>query len=216
MTADPIRVLVVDDHPVVRRGLAAMLSVYDDLALVGEASDGADAIRLCGELHPDVVLMDLLLPGMDGATATQAIRHQFPQCQVVALTSFREDELLRRVIQAGAVGYLLKNVGAEELAAGIRAARAGQPTVAPEALPVLLHALAQAPPPGADLSPREREVLNLMVRGLSNTAIAEQLVVSPHTIRDYVSNILAKLGVPTRAAAIALAVQHHLVDEIPE
>jgi NarL family two-component system response regulator LiaR len=210
--ADPIRVLLVDDHLMVRRGLAAMLSAYDDFALVGEAGDGEEAVRLCEQLRPDVVLMDLLLPGMDGATATAAIRRRYPAIQVIALTSFREDDLLRRVVQAGAIGYLLKNAGAEELAAAIRAARAGQPTLAPEALPVLFHTVAHPAASGSELTEREREVLALLVRGMSNTAIAEQLVLSTRTVRGHVSNILAKLGVASRTEAVALAVQHHLVN----
>lgn len=212
ITTNLIHILLVDDHLMVRRGLAAMLSVYDDLELVGETGDAAEAVSLCVQLQPDVVLMDLLLPGMDGATATETIRRRFPAIQVLALTSFRDDELLRRVIQAGAIGYLLKNVGAEELATAIRAARAGQPTLAPEALPALLQVVAHAAGPGADLTVREREVLALMVKGLSNAAIAEQLALSLSTTRTHVSNILAKLGVATRAAAVAQAVQQHLVD----
>lgn len=210
--SDPIRLLLVDDHLMVRRGLAAILSVYDDLELVGETGDAEEAIGLCAQLQPDVVLMDLLLPGMDGANATETIRRRFPATQVIALTSFQEDDLLRRVIQAGAIGYLLKNVGADELAAAIRAARAGQPTLAAEALPALLHAITHVAAPGTDLTPREHDVLALMTKGLSNAAIAEQLAVSLSTTRTHVSNILAKLGVTTRTEAVALAVQHHLVD----
>src|SRR5438105_1089652 len=177
----------------VRRGLAAMLSVFEDLELVGEASNAEEAIGMCEQLRPDVVLMDLLLPGMDGATATEVIRSRFPMTQVIALTSFRDDTLLRRVIQAGAIGYLLKNVGSEDLAAAIRAARTGQPTLAPEAIPELLHVVAHATPaPGIDLTERERDVLALMVKGMSNVAIAEQLALSLSTIRTHVSSILAK------------------------
>ena len=209
---DRIRVLFVDDHLMVRRGLTAMLSVYDDLELVGETGNAEEAIRLCAELQPDVVLMDLLLPDTDGATTTEVIRRQSPSIQVIALTSFEDDELLRRVIQAGAIGYLLKNAGADELVAAIRAAQAGRPTLAPEAMPALLHAVAQAAPPGTELTERERAVLALMVKGMSNGAIAEQLTLSLSTIRTHVTNILARLGVATRTEAVALTVQRHLLD----
>lgn len=208
---DRIRVLFVDDHLMVRRGLAAMLSVYDDLELVGETGNAEEAIHLCAELRPDVVLMDLLLPDMDGASATEIIRRQSPAIQVIALTSFEDDELLRRVIQAGAIGYLLKNVGADDLVAAIRAAHAGRPTLAPEAMPALLHAVAHAAPSSTELTERERAVLALMVKGMSNAAIAKQLALSLSTIRTHVSNILGKLGVATRTEAVALAVQRHLV-----
>jgi NarL family two-component system response regulator LiaR len=204
-------VLLVDDHAMVRRGLAAFLKAFDDLELASEAADGAEAIERCAEVQPDVVLMDLMMPGTDGVVATRAIRQRFPTVQVLALTSFREEELIHRALQAGAIGYLLKNVSAEDLAAAIRAAHAGRPTLAPEATQALVHAAAQPPVPGQDLSPREREVLALLVQGLSNTAIADRLVVSPSTAKAHVSSILSKLGVTSRTEAVALAVQHRLV-----
>ncbi len=199
-----------------RRGLAAFLSVFDDLELVGEAGGGAEAIRMCAQLQPDVVLMDVLLPDLDGARATQAIRERWPQTQVLALTSFAEEADVQRMIRAGAISYLLKTVTAEELAAAIRAAGRGQSTLAPEALHAMLHAASHPSTPGADLTAREREVLALMVQGLSNTAIAARLVVSQSTIKGHVSNILAKLKVSSRTEAVALAVQHQLVDVRPE
>jgi len=209
--ANPIRVLLVDDHAVVRSGLAAFLLAFDDLELVGEAASGEEAVRLCEQSRPDVVLMDLVMPGMDGATATRAIRERCPQIQVIALTSFKEKELVEGALEAGAIGYLLKNVSAEELADAIRKAHAGKPTLAPEATQVLIQAARQPPAPGFDLTEREREVLALMVEGLSNPEIAERLVVSPSTVKFHVSNILSKLGVASRTEAVALAVQHHLV-----
>jgi len=206
-----LQVLLVDDHAMVRRGLATFLKAFDDLALAGEAAQGEEAVRRCAEVQPDVVLMDLEMPVMDGVAATRAIRERFPAVRVLALTSFRDEELVQRALQAGAIGYLLKNVSADDLATAIRAAHAGRPTLAPEATQALVRAAAQPPVPGQDLTPREREVLALMVQGLSNTAIAERLVVSPSTAKAHVSSILSKLGVTSRTEAVALAMQHHLV-----
>jgi NarL family two-component system response regulator LiaR len=206
----PIRVMVVDDHPMVRRGLATFLMVFDDLELAGEAARGEAAIQLCAQILPDVVLMDMVMPDMDGATTTRAIRQQFPTVQVIALTSFKEAELVQNVLEAGAIGYLLKDVSADELAQAIRAAHAGRATLSPEAAQALVHAATQPPAPGHDLTERERAVLALMVEGLNNTQIAERLVVSPSTIKSHVSNILSKLGVASRTEAVALAVRRHL------
>ena len=206
-----IRVLIVDDHKVVRSGLAAFLTVFDDMVLVGEAGNGKDAVHLCGQLRPDVVLMDLMMPGMDGAAATHVIRQQYPRIQVIALTSFREAELVQAVLQAGAVGYLLKNVAADELADAVRAAYHGRPTLAPEVTEVLMRAITRPPTPGHDLTVREWEVLELMVKGLSNADIASDLTVSRSTVKFYVSSILAKLHVTSRVEAVALAVERHLV-----
>jgi len=211
--AAPIRVLVVDDQPVVRSGLAAFLSVYDNLTLVGEANDGAKAVNLCGQLRPDVVLMDLIMPHMDGAEATLAIRKHYPHIQVIALTSFKEDDLIKRVLEAGAIGYLLKNVSADELADAICAAHAGRPTLTLEATQLLIRQTRQNQftQPGFDLTPREREVLVLMVEGLNNSAIAERLIISRSTVKFHVSNVLSKLQVSSRMAAITYAITHKLV-----
>ena len=206
-----IRVMIVDDHAMVRRGLAAFLQVFDDLELIGEAASGEEAVQVAASVQPDVVLMDLMMDQMDGAAATCAIRASHPHVQVIALTSFREEVLVQKALQAGAISYLLKNVSADELAAAIRAAHAGRSTLAPEAAEALIHAAAQPPAPGFDLTARERDVLELMVKGLSNVEIAERLVVSQSTIKTHVSSILAKLGVTGRTEAVALAVQHHLV-----
>ncbi len=209
---DEIRVLVVDDHDMVRRGLAAFLKVRPGLAIVGEARDGAEAVRLCGELQPDVVLMDLLMPGMNGNDATRAIRSRWPRIQVIALTSFGEQELVQEALQAGAVGYLLKNVSADELTRAIHAACEGKPTLAPEAAQALLKITRSAEPAiGADLTARERAVLALMAEGLTNPQIAARLAISTPTARAHVSNVLAKLGAVTRSEAVALAVRHKLV-----
>jgi len=209
--SQPIRVLLVDDHTMVRRGLATILKVFDDLQLAGEAENAEAAIQLCGEVEPDVVLMDMVLPGMDGATATRTIRQQFPQVQVIALTSFKEGALIKNALQAGAIGYLLKDVSADELAQAIRAAYAGRATLSPDVAQVLVHAASQPPKPGIDLTERERTVLALMVEGLNNTQIAEKLTVSPSTIKSHVSNILTKLGVSSRTEAVTLALRRGLV-----
>jgi NarL family two-component system response regulator LiaR len=207
----PIKVIIVDDHAVVRSGLSAFLMVYDDLDFVGEAAGGEEAIRLCKNLRPDVVLMDLVMPGMDGAAATQAIRDECPDTQVIALTSFKEQELVQGALKAGAIGYLLKNVSANELVSAIRAAHAGRPTLAPEAAHVLIQASQNPPAIGSDLTSREREILALMVEGLSNPDIAERLVVSRSTVKFHVSSVLSKLGVSTRTQAVTLALQNKLV-----
>ena len=208
----PIRVLLVDDHAVVRSGLSAFLLAFDDLELAGEASSGEEAVRLCGLLQPDVVLMDLVMPGIDGAQATRAIRQKCPAIQVIALTSFKEQELIEGAMEAGAIGYLLKNVSADELARAIREAHAGRPTLAPEATQALIQARREPPKIGFDLTQRELEVLALLVEGLNNRQIAERLVVSRSTIKFHVSSILSKLGVASRTEAVAVAVKEGLVD----
>ncbi|MEA5079244.1 MAG: response regulator transcription factor [Anaerolineaceae bacterium] len=208
----PIRVMVVDDHAVVRSGLNAFLSSYDDLQMAGTAKSGEEAVALCEELKPDVVLMDLIMPGMDGVAATKAIRKLLPKTQVIILTSFKEDTMIQKAIQAGAIGYLLKDVQADEIAEAIRLVNAGQSILSPEATQALMRVANQPRQLGYDLSDRELEVLALMVKGLNNTEIAEKLVVSLSTIKHHVSHILSKLDAANRSEAVALAVQNHLVE----
>lgn len=207
----PIQVLLVDDHRMVREGLAVFLQVADDLELAGEAEDGAEAVELCARLQPDVVLMDLKMPRMDGATATRLITERFPGIRVIALTSFQEEGLVERALHAGAISYLLKNVTAEALGEAIRSAAAGRATLAPEAAQDLVRSATKGPQPGSDLTPREREVLGLMVRGSSNKEIAQALVVSQSTAKFHVSRILAKLGASGRTEAVTIALHHGLV-----
>lgn len=207
-----IRVMLVDDHAVVRSGLSTFLMTCDDMELVGEASSGEQALDMCQKVRPDVVVMDLVMSGMDGATATRLIRERCPEIQVIALTSFKEQELVQGALQAGAIGYLLKDISAGELANAIRAAYAGKPTLAPEAAQALIHA-ARLPADriGFDLTEREREVLALMVQGLNNIGIAERLVISRSTAKFHVSSILSKLGSTSRTEAVVIALQNNLV-----
>jgi NarL family two-component system response regulator LiaR len=209
-SSQSIRVMLVDDHAMVRRGLSTFLKIFDDLQLVGEAESGEAAIQLCAEVLPDVVLMDMILPDMDGAASTRVIRQRFPQVQVIALTSFKTGDLVRKALEAGAIGYLLKDVTAEELVRAIRAAHAGRTTLSPEVAQTLVE-IAGQPKPGYNLTGRELEVLALMVDGLNNTQIAGKLTVSPSTIKSHVSNILSKLGVASRTEAVTLALRNHIV-----
>jgi len=207
----PIRVMLVDDHTMVRRGLATFLKVFDDLEMAGEAENGEIAIQLCAETLPDVILMDMVMPGMDGPTATRAIRQKFPKIQVIALTSYKEGKLIKSALEAGAIGYLLKDVSADELVWAIRAAHAGRSTLSPEAAQVMVETANQPPAPGLDLTEREREVLSLMIEGLNNTQIAGRLTISPSTVKSHVSNILTKLGVASRTEAVTLALRNNIL-----
>ena len=208
---ESIGVLVVDDHEIVRTGLATFIQAVEDLVLLGEAGSGEQALQLCDELRPDVVLLDMVMPGMDGPSTAKAIKAAHPGTQVLALTSFPEEDLIQRALEAGVLGYLLKNVGANDLASAIRSAKAGRATLAPEAAMTLMQRATRPAPPGHDLSPREKEVLQLMTQGLSNKLIAEQLVISSSTADFHVSNILGKLGAATRTEAVAIALQHNLL-----
>ncbi|MDZ7844638.1 MAG: response regulator transcription factor [Anaerolineales bacterium] len=207
-----IKVLLVDDHNVVRSGLAAFLMAYDDLDLVGEANNGKEAVEKVKELSPDVVLMDLVMPEMDGAETTERIMDIDPEVKVIALTSFKEKDLIERVLEAGAIGYLLKNVGADELAEAIRDAYDGKPTLAPEAAQALIQRTRKPKNQVEELTPRELEVLKLMGEGLTNPQIAEELVISNSTVKFHVSSILGKLNVDSRTEAVVYALKHNLIE----
>jgi two-component system, NarL family, response regulator LiaR len=211
--SDLIRVMIVDDHKMVRSGLSAFLMAYDDLELVAEADSGERALSLCNHAKPDVVLMDLVMPRMNGAEATEAILKSCPEIKVIALTSYKDQSLVEGALKAGAIGYLLKNVEADDLAKAIRQAYAGQPTLAPEAAQVLIQASRQPYKPGIDLTEREREVLSLLVKGRTNPEIADILVVTKSTVKFHVSSILHKLQVSTRTEAVAKALQEGLLDQ---
>ena len=209
---EPIHVMTVDDHQILRGGLKFLLLAFEDIELVGEARSGPEAISLCDQVDPDVVLMDMLMPDMDGATTTQAIKEQHPEIQVLVLSGSSDADSVRRAMQAGAVGYLLKDASMDELADGIRAAHTGKPVLAAEAARALVEAGARSPlEPGSDLTVRQLEILALMAEGLTNNEIADRLYLSPYTVRNHVSEILSKLGTSTRTEAAALAVRLGLV-----
>jgi NarL family two-component system response regulator LiaR len=210
---DPIRVIAVDDHQVVRGGIKYALLDYDDVELVAEAQSGEDAVRLCQQARPDVVLMDLMMPGMDGVETTRAIREQCPEVQILILSSFHDKDLVPRAMQAGAIGYLLKGVSNQDLVEAIRTAHAGEPVLAREAMAALVQAATPSPKLGDDLSEREREVLALLAQGLSNKEIAERLFLSVATVKYHVRVLLSKLGATSRAEAVALAWQNKLIQE---
>jgi len=208
----PIKVMLVDDHAMVRRGLATFLQVFDDLLLAGEAESGETAVKLCEAVTPDVILMDMVLPEMDGPTTTRMIRQKLPTVKVIALTSFKESSLIKKALEAGAIGYLLKDVSADELALAIRAAFAGRSTLSPDVAEVMVQTANESNSPGFDLTEREREVLALMIDGLNNTQIAGKLTVSPSTIKSHVSNILSKLSVASRTEAVTLAIRKNILE----
>jgi two-component system, NarL family, response regulator LiaR len=209
MTA--IRILLVDDHAVVRSGLSKFLMVNKDLELVAEASDGAEAIQMAGLHKPDVIMMDLMMPGMDGITATREIHQRYPLIRVIALTSFSEQNMVQGALQAGAIGYLQKNVTAAELGNAIRSAYNGRMTLSQEAVQVLANSNSQTHVPGNELTERERDVLKGMVEGLNNNEIAGKLIISLGTVKFHISNIFQKLGVDSRVEAVKMAIEQKLV-----
>jgi NarL family two-component system response regulator LiaR len=209
-TQDPIQVLIVDDHAMLRKGLAVFLMSYSDLKLVGEAANGEEALRLCAILHPDIVLMDLMMPIMGGIIATYLIRQQYPDIQVIVLTSFGEEHLIKDVLEAGAISYLFKKVAADDLAKAIRAAYNGFSTFAAEVTEILARSLDQPSSPFGVLTPREREVLALIIKGMGNHEIATMLVISLSTTKTHVRNILAKLGAENRMGIITMVLEHNI------
>jgi len=210
-TSQTIRVMLVDDHNVVRSGLATFLKAYEDLELVGEAKNGMEAVSLCHQKKPDVILMDLMMPEMDGIAATRAILADHPDIKIIAMTSFEDEELVHGVLAAGAISYLLKNVTSDELSKAIRAAVSGRSTLSPEAAKALIQATRPTQQPSFELTEREREVLHLVVQGNSNQQIADALVISITTVKAHISSILSKLQVSSRSEASAYAIKHKIV-----
>lgn len=207
----PIKVMLVDDHLMVRDGLRTFLSLQDDVKIVAEARDGQEAIDLCKQMQPDVILMDIIMPGIDGPTATQQILADVPDVKVIALTSFIEPELVQRAIQAGAISYLLKDVRPDRLAQVIRDACQGKGVIDAPAAQVLVKANHQTTPSGDDLTAREIEVLQYLAEGKENKEIAQALNISLGTVRFHTSNIYMKLGVSNRTEATRLALKRGLI-----
>ncbi len=213
-TQDCTRVMIVDDHPCVRSGLAFSLSSADDIAVVAEAATGEEAVDLCAEAAPDVVLMDLIMPGMGGVAAISALRQTWPDVHVVALSSCLDGQTIREALAAGAISYLSKDMSLNDLAHAIRLAHQGVPSLAPNATQSLIRAVAaDVPMLGHDLTDREREVLALLAQGLTNLQIADQLVITTATVKFHTRSIRAKLGATSRTHMVVLAMQHHLVNQ---
>ncbi len=212
---EPIRILVADDHLIIRQGLRLILETEPGFDLVGEAADGAEALRLCAQLEPDVVLMDLRMPGMDGLTAIEHLQREQPHIAVVILTTFNEDDLMMRGLRLGAKGYLLKDTDRDTLFNSIRAAKRGETLLKPEILAKVLAKGAEPPAPAADmdLTGREIEVLQAVAQGERSKEIAVRLGITERTVKAHLASIYNKLGVDSRAAAIAIAVRRGLISE---
>jgi NarL family two-component system response regulator LiaR len=206
-----IKILICDDHDMVRRGLLVLLENFETMQVIGSVGDGQAAIAFCEKHCPDVILMDMFMPRMDGIEATKVIRQCCPTTNILMLTSFSEEDQVQNALAAGALGYLMKNITGDELASAIQKAYLGQSTLSPEARTALTSAHKRPPAPGHDLTEREREVLALMINGLNNREIAEQLVISSSTVKNHVSNILSKLNTVSRTQAVALAVETKLL-----
>lgn len=209
-----IRVLIVDDHPMVRSGLKDFIFAYDWMKTVGEAQNGVEAVAFCTTHEVDVVLMDMIMPLMDGSEATRRILALGKEVNVIILTSFHEEDQVEQALKAGATGYLLKNVNADELAAAIRAAHSGRSILSPEATEALIQSTRKSPGIGFDLTDRERELLVLLVKGLSNRDISKQLNISLATVKYHLANIFSKLGAKNRVEAVTIALERHLVDNM--
>lgn len=206
-----IKVMLVDDHPIVRDGLKALLIANKDMECVGEAGSGKEALTFCQVTVPDVILMDMAMPGMDGLETTREVLDQYPDVKILILTSFPDEDMVQRTISAGAKGYLLKNVSSNILVNAIRSAYEGQLSFSPEVTLALVEAESHSQRLGDDLSAREREILAMVVQGLSNDEIADRLVISPWTVKHHVSKCISKLGAANRTQAATIAVQYRLI-----
>lgn len=211
-TKQLIRVIIADDHNMVRKGLTVLLEDFEDLDVIGEANDGQFAVDICRSECPDVVLMDMIMPRLDGIEATKQIREACPDTKVIALTSFSDETHVQEALEAGAIGYLMKDISGDELATAIRRAYVGESTLSPEAAQVLIRATIRPPKIGHDLTERERDVLKLMIEGLNNREIGERLVISSSTVKNHVSSILSKMDTTSRTQAVALAVEHKILE----
>jgi two-component system, NarL family, response regulator LiaR len=209
----PIRVLIVDDHAMVRSGLKNFIYAYEWMTPVGEAANGADAVAFCAAHDVDIVLMDMIMPGLDGSETTRQIVALGKPIKIIVLTSFHEQDLVEQALKAGAMSYLLKNVTAGELAQAIQAAYAGRSMLAPEAAEALISITRQKPDPGSELTERERQVLAMLVKGRSNADMAAQLSISRATVKYHLSNIYSKLGAKSRVEAVTIALEHRLVEQ---
>lgn len=214
MQYNTIRVMVVDDHTVVRKGIRHIISFLSGMVVIAEADSGEEALALCEQLSPDIVLMDIQMQGMGGVAATQAIREYCPQTKVIALSTFHDKALVRQMLQAKANGFILKSISAEELSQAIRAVHAGETVLSPAIAATLAEVKPITNPTENKLSSQQRKVLALLVQGFSNTEIANQLHISQPTARYHVSAILCKLGVTTRVEAAAQAIKLDLLDEV--
>ncbi len=212
---DMINVMIVDDHPLFRHGLRTVLEAYDDMHLIGEAENGREALEMCEKSQPDVILMDILMPVLDGAKTTSSLLKKWPEIKVIALTSFKDKDLIEDVLKAGAFSYILKNVPSNKLIEIIRDAHTGKPTLSSEATQIMISELRSPSSKKFKLTNREKEILALLVEGLTNKGIAKRLTLSNPTVHFHVSNILNKLGVSKRTEAIYLALKQKLV-RLPE
>lgn len=213
MSADkPIRIMIVDDHAMVRSGLRTFLLAFDDLEFAGEASNGNEAVKMAAKIYPDIILMDLIMPGMDGLHATYELHKNYPGIKIIALTSFSDAQLILDAVEAGVAGCLFKNTSANELANAIRAVKAGNSIFSPEVTQLIMSAGNKRNRPSYDLTGRELEVLQHMVNGRNNQEISQALTLSLSTIKFHVSNILSKMNAHNRGEAISIAIKYHLVD----
>ena len=206
-----IRILVVDDHTITREGIKTLLSIHDDFELVGEASDGKQAIEMCKKVKPDVVLMDLDMPVLGGIEATGSIRAYNPDIKVIALTSFAEKKLVSEAIRAGAISYIVKNISPAKIAEIIRDAFIGKSNLSPEATRAVIEEIKEPSKNKLSFTKQEMNILSLIVKGYSNKEIARELYVSQNTVKFHISNILSKIGAGTRAEAVAIAIKNNLV-----